>query len=192
MSDQDAGYKTIRPALILIAAVMILIFICSGLGSLLIKWTGPSAQDTPVGYSEVSGYLPAPTDVAVIADIERVALIKIPAGARDIYYRSGGRQEVFIQVRFTLEAGDLEKFMSSTLCTEPKPIPLTPEPTVSTEIPAWAADPTWWGPGISLDLEGCVGMIVFNEGEGQYSSQDIYVERIPANGYVVYIKTVTD
>ena len=137
-----------------------------------------SAEPTeiPVESFEAVSYQPVPTDMSEITAIEGNAEIKLPPSAREIHAYTTGMRDIFIMVRFSMNASELSEFMESTLCERPlvKSLPQTAEKRFD-----------WWIPDQAKYAEQC-------SGEKEHSHQQITVDMSDEEVYIVYVSTSTD
>lgn len=123
-------------------------------------------------------YQPFPTDSYELSAIEGNAGIILPPSARDIYAYTTGFQDVFIQMRFSMSASELDEFLKSTLCQEPLK-QMVPDPQ-----PASEGNFDWWVPDQAEHLEGCTR-------SSDHSYQTIMVDMTDPDVYVVFVSTGT-
>jgi hypothetical protein len=78
-----------------------------------------TTEEIPVESFESLSYQPVPTNIPEISAIEGNAEIKLPPSAHEIHAYTTGMRDIFIMVRFSMNASELPEFMDSTLCTQP-------------------------------------------------------------------------
>lgn len=121
-------------------------------------------------------YYPSRPDSDTVSFIEGNAEIALPSSAHDIYAYTTGFQDIFVKVRFSMSADELDEFIASTLCQESlKEI----QPGEQS-----AADGTseWWTPNQAEYLKGCTG-------SKTHSHQTVMVDMTDPSVYVVFVST---
>jgi hypothetical protein len=126
-----------------------------------------------------TGYQPALTNIPEIQAIEGNAEIKIPPSARDIYSYMTGVQEIFVMVRFTINADELPMFLESTLCDEPL------QKVSPSSQPSHTFDQDWWEPNLAVELESCDGGRELSE--TTHFGQEILVDTTNSEYYIIYV-----
>lgn len=122
-------------------------------------------------------YYPSRSDSYETSIIEDNANIILPPSAREIYAYTTGFQDIFIQVRFSTNADELDEFMTSTLCQEPlRKIEL--EPSTYDGISGW------WTPDQAEHLKGCTG-------NKDHSHQTVMVDMTDPSVYIVFVSNST-
>jgi hypothetical protein len=123
-------------------------------------------------------YYPSLPESDEVSHIESNADITLPQSAHDIYAYTTGFQDIFIKVRFSMSANELDDFMKGTLCQEPlrKTEPGRPSASDGTS--------RWWTPDQVEQLQGCTG-------SKDHSHQEIMIDMTDPNVYVVFVSTST-
>jgi hypothetical protein len=167
-----------------IGLASVAVIACLGVGMWAIRsytYHEPS-DDEPVTES-MNDYQAVPKDRGKIASLEGNAEIKLPSSAREIYAYTTGFQEIYIQVRFTMDAGELAVFLENTLCRAPLA-------DISTsKLAAGSGDPSWWEPEKARHLETCQGVKAYSSTAS--ARQTIYVDMTDPAVYIVYVSTST-
>ena len=123
-------------------------------------------------------YYPSRPDSSEVPFIEGNADITLPPSAHDIYAYTTGFQDIFIQVRFSMHANELDEFMQSTLCQEPLEQMEPKQPSTSDGLF------DWWTPGQAEQLKGCTG-------SKNHSHQTVMIDMTHPSVYVVFVSTST-
>jgi hypothetical protein len=125
-----------------------------------------------------SDYYPSRPDSYEVSFIEGNADITLPPSAHDIYAYTTGFQDIFIKVRFSMRANELDEFMQSTLCQESLTQMEPEQPSTS--------DRTfdWWTPDQAGQLKGCTG-------SKDHSHQTVMIDMSNPSIYVVFVSTST-
>ena len=116
-------------------------------------------------------------DTQTISSIEGNTDITFPASAHDIYVYSNGFQEMSILVRFSMDADELDDFMTSTLCEEPLSRVETKQEPRGDEAFAW------WTPYQAEHLKAC-------RGRGNHIHQHIMIDMTDLDVYVVFVSVL--
>ncbi len=127
-------------------------------------------------------FQPVPTDIYELSVIEGNASIKIPNDATEIYSITTGFRDIDINVRFTIEADKLPKFMENTLCVEPL------KEVNPSEYGKWDLSPSWWEPHLAKHLEECKIEKEFSS--NQHTFQRILVDMTNQSLYIVYVQVM--
>ena len=148
-------------------------------GLLLFCSSCVAAESTEIAVEfEGSSYQAVPTNMPEILSIEGNAEIKLPPSAHEIYAYTSGMREIFIMVRFSMNASELPEFMESTLCDQPL--------AKSTELQNTLAERfEWWVPDQAEHAEVC-------SGKEEHSYQEIIVDMSDNDEYIVYVRTSTN
>ena len=112
-----------------------------------------------------------------ISAIEGNAEIKLPPSAHEIHAYTTGMRDIFIMVRFSMNASELPEFMDSTLCNQP----LTNSPGLQETVEDRF---DWWIPDQAEYAESC-------SGEKEHSHQQIIIDMSDKSVYIVYVSTST-
>jgi hypothetical protein len=140
------------------------------------------SDDEPATESMID-YQPVPTDMGKIAALEGNADIQLPTSAREIYAYTTGFQDIFIQVRFSMDATELAGFLENSLCRAPLQ-------DISTSKPAaGSGGPSWWEPEKARHLEICNGAKELSPTAS--TRQTIYVDMTDPAVYIIYVNTST-
>jgi hypothetical protein len=126
---------------------------------------------------ESLSYQPVPTNIPELLAIEGNAEIKFPPSAHEIHAYTTGMRDIFIMVRFSLNASELSEFMKSTLCDQP-----LAQSTTLQELTGNNFD--WWVPDQAQYAKEC-------NGEKEHSHQQIIVDMSDKEVYIVYVSTST-
>ena len=126
---------------------------------------------------EAFSYQPVPTNLPEIEAIEGNAEIKFPPSAHEIHAYSTGLRDIFVMVRFSMDASELAEFMKSTLCEQP-----LAKSTVVQESSGNGFD--WWVPDQAQYSEEC-------NGERGNSHQQVIVDMSDSEIFIVYVSTST-
>jgi len=126
---------------------------------------------------EAVSYQPVPTNMPEIEAIEGNAEIKLPPSAHEIYAYTTGLRDIFIMVRFSMDASELPEFMKSTLCDRP-----LAQSTAEQEASGNRFE--WWVPDQAQYSEEC------NAEKGN-SHQQIIIDMSNSEEYIVYVSTST-
>jgi len=133
--------------------------------------------DIPVESFEALSYQPVPTNMPEISAIEGNAEIKLPPSAHEIHAYTTGLRDIFIMVRFSMNASELPDFMNSTLCEQP-----LAKSTTAFESSGNKFD--WWAPDQAQYSEEC-------SGEKGNSHQQVIVDMSNSEVFIVYVSTST-
>lgn len=150
--------------------------IAAGLMLLCSACVTAESSEIPAEFESIS-YQPVPTDMAEISAIEGNGNIELPASAHEIHAYTTGLRDIFIMVRFSMNASELVEFMSSTLCDYPLASSAVPKETVESQF-------DWWVPEQASYSEGCFGA------KG-HSHQQITIDMSDKDVYIVYVSTST-
>jgi len=134
-------------------------------------------EEIPVESFESLSYQPVPTNMPEISAIEGNAEIKLPPSAHEIHAYTTGMRDIFIMVRFSMNASELPEFMDSTLCNQPLANSPGLQETVEDRF-------DWWIPDQAKYAESC-------SGEKEHSHQQIIVDMSDESVYIVYVSTST-
>ena len=138
----------------------------------------PQTEEIPVESFESLSYQPVPTNMPEISAIEGNAEIKLPPSAHEIHAYTTGMRDIFIMVRFSMNASELPEFMENTLCD--KPLANSPELQETVEDRF-----DWWIPDQAEYAETC-------SGEKEHSHQQVIVDMSDKDVYIVYVSTSTN
>ena len=157
------------------------IFVHVVIASLLILWLtscSPMKPNTEISSElEAHSYQPIPTNMPEILAIEGNADIKFPPSAHEIYAYTTGFQDIFIMVRFSMQASELTEFLDSTLCTQPLVKSSTSQNSSGDNF-------DWWTPDQAQYSEECFG-------ENEHSHQQIIIDMSDKEVFIVYVSTST-
>jgi len=134
-------------------------------------------EEIPVESFESLSYQPVPTNMPEISGIEGNAEIKLPPSAHEIHAYTTGMRDIFIMVRFSINASELPEFMDSTLCNQPLANSPGLQETVEDRF-------DWWIPDQAEYAESC-------SGEKEHSHQQIIIDMSDKSVYIVYVSTST-
>ncbi|HET6823392.1 MAG TPA: hypothetical protein VFH34_12150 [Anaerolineales bacterium] len=126
---------------------------------------------------EAFSYQPVPTNLPEIEAIEGNAEIKLPPSAREIHAYTTGLRDIFIMVRFSMDARELSEFMKSTLCDHPLAKSTTVQESSGNKF-------DWWVPDQAQYSEEC-------NGEKGNSHQQVIVDMSNSEKFIVYVSTST-
>ena len=139
--------------------------------------TAKPTEEIPVESFESISYQPVPTNMPEISAIEGNAEIKLPPSAHEIHAYTTGMRDIFIMVRFSMNASELPEFMDNTLCNQPLKNSPELQGTVEDRF-------DWWIPDQAQYAETC-------SGEKDHSHQQIIIDMSDENVYIVYVSTST-
>ena len=138
-----------------------------------------AAEPTEIAVElEATSYQPVPTNMPEILAMEGNAEIKLPPSAHEIYTYTTGMRDIFIMVRFSMNASELPEFMDSTLCDQPLAKSPGGQETVEDRF-------DWWIPDQAEYSETC-------SGEKEISHQQIIIDMSDKDVYIVYVSTSTN
>ena len=123
-------------------------------------------------------YYPSLPDSYEVSAIEGNADIILPPSAHDIHVYTTGIQAIFIKVRFSMNASELDEFMESALCQEPLRRMVVDQASISD------GTSEWWTPDQAKKLEGCAG-------SKDQSHQVVMIDMTNPGVYVVFVSTST-
>jgi hypothetical protein len=123
-------------------------------------------------------YYPSRPNSYQVSFIEGNADIALPPSAHDIYAYTTGFRDIFIQVRFSMSANELDQFIESTLCQESL---REMEPSQQSTSDGTSE---WWTPDQAEYLEGCTG-------SKDHSHQTVMIDRTRQSVYIVFVSTST-
>ena len=126
---------------------------------------------------EGTSYQPVPTNLPEISSIEDNAKIKFPPSAHEIYAYTTGLRDIYIMVRFSMNASEISEFMDSTLCDQPLAKPTALHQTGEDRF-------DWWVPDQAQYSEECFG-------EKEHSHQQIIIDMSDTDVYIIYVSTST-
>jgi hypothetical protein len=118
-------------------------------------------------------YYPSRPDSYETSFIEGNADITLPPSAHEICAYTTGFQDIFIQVRFSMNADELDEFMRSTLCQEPLR-------KTELEPPTYDSTSDWWTPDQAEHLKSCTG-------NKNHSHQTVMVDMTDPSVYIVFV-----
>jgi hypothetical protein len=127
---------------------------------------------TPLSEFEAEEYSPDLGDKAMISGIEGNAEFKFPSSSRDIYAYTTGFQDIFIQTRFTIDAEELQEFISSTRCEEP---------LQRVSLGGSSSKINWWKLSEAKTVMGC-------SGSTEHFGQMVYIDMTNPETYIVYVE----
>ena len=130
------------------------------------------------------GYQPVLTNVPEIEAIKGNAEIKFPPSAREIYSYTTGFQDIFITVRFTINAEELPMFLESTRCNGPL------QKVSPSEQLSHSQGQSWWEPNLAGQLEKCDGSRSLSP--SAHLGQEIYVDATNSKYYIIYVMASTE
>jgi hypothetical protein len=133
--------------------------------------------EIPVELFESVSYQPVPTNMPELLAIEGNAEIRLPPSAHEIHAYTTGMRDIFIMVRFSMNASELSEFMSNTLCDQPLSKSTVLQKTVENKFDSWVPDQ-------AKHSEGC-------SGEKERSHQQIIIDMSDKDVYIVYVSTST-
>ena len=137
-----------------------------------------AAEPTVIAFEfEGSSYQPVPTNMPEISAIEGNAEIKFPPSAHEIHAYTTGMRDIFIMVRFSMNASELPEFMDSTLCDQSLAKSTGLQKAVENRF-------DWWVPDQATYSEECFG-------EKENSHQQIIIDMTDKDVYIVYVSTST-
>jgi hypothetical protein len=113
-----------------------------------------------------------------LSAIEGNAEIKLPPSAHEIHAYTTGMRDIFIMVRFSMNASQLPEFMDSTLCKEPLVNLPELQETIEDRF-------DWWNPDQAEYAEAC-------SGKKEHSHQQIIIDMSDKDVYIVYVSTSTN
>jgi len=134
-------------------------------------------EEIPVESFESLSYQPVPTNMPEISAIEGNAGIKLPRSAHEIHAYTTGMRDIFIMVRFSMNASELPEFMDITLCNQPLANTRGVQETEEDRF-------DWWVPDQAEYAEVC-------SGEKEHSRQQIIIDMSNKDVYIVYVSTGT-
>ena len=123
-------------------------------------------------------YFPSLPDSNEAALVESNASFRFPPSARDIYTYTTGFRDISVQVRFSMNPGELDEFLAGTLCQEP-----LQEIEVSPLAPS-SETAEWWTPDQANRLQGCTG-------RNDHSYQRVMVDLTDPAVFTVFVITLT-
>jgi hypothetical protein len=133
--------------------------------------------EIPVESFESLSYQPVPTNMPELSAIEGNAEITLPSSAHEIHAYTTGMRDIFIRVRFSMNASELSEFMDSTLCDQPLAKSTALQETTGNRF-------DWWVPNQAKYAEEC-------SGEKEHSHQQIIIDMSDEAVYIVYVSTST-
>ena len=153
-----------RIFVLIVAIIVLVIFLCLGILVQIRNITPFSSEN----------YFAKLEDNSSIRTMEMNSKIKFPPSAHEIFLQTEGLNEVTTYTKFSMNAGEVSRFLESTLC-EDELIDAIDKSSMQ-----YSDTPEWWGPETAINLRECKGV-------GEFTYQWVFVDTTDSEKYIVYV-----